>query len=62
MAFDLDEIDKLDDADSLSEFCNSGMGTLNSLAAQLVQSVKHSLVGLELSDFSEVGGDNDMLF
>jgi len=56
-AFDLD---KMDDVNSGS--CNSSMGTLNGFAAQLVQSVKHSLVGLELSDFSEVYGNENMLF
>jgi hypothetical protein len=57
-AFDLDETDDLK-----RNLGNSGMGgTLNTFAAQLVQSVKHSLVGLELSDFVKVCPKSDMLF
>ena len=37
-------------------------GTLNKFAAELVQSVKDSLVGLDLSEFLTVHPKNDMLF
>jgi len=57
-AFDLS-----DGMDDMERFYNSGeQGTLNEFAAQLVQSVKPSLVGLELSDFVEVHPKDGMLF